>query len=100
MREVAKSHISQVLSIERGGKKRQNQFEEMSEINRKKWLLVPVAVWVTMNYAPPAYSDSYTWILPEGEEYETSSNLHWVGLTGQEHGQSRREGAINDVETQ
>ena len=99
MREVAKSHISQVLSIERGGKKRQNQFEEMSEINRKKWLLVPVAVWVTMDYAPPAYSDSYTWILPDGEEYVPYTNLHCVVLTGEEYGQYRVADPINGWQT-
>ena len=99
MRKVAKSHISQVLSIERGGKKRQNKFEEMSEINRKKWLLVPVAVWVTMNYAPPAYSDSYTWILPDGEEYVPYTNLRCVVLTGEEYGQYRVADPINGWQT-
>lgn len=47
---------------------------------------VPLAVWVTLGYAAPAYASSYSWTLPGGETYIPYSNLHCVVLSGMEDG--------------
>lgn len=41
----------------------------------------PLAVWVTLNYAPPRFS-SFQWTLPDGARYTPYSNLHCVVLAG------------------
>ena len=46
---------------------------------------IPMAVWVTLNYAPPALS-SFQWTLPDGARYAPYSNLHCVVLTGRNGG--------------
>ncbi len=43
--------------------------------------------------------DSYTWILPDGEEYVPYTNLHCVVLTGEEYGQYRVADPINGWQT-
>ena len=48
---------------------------------------VPLALWVTLGYAQPAYAGSSSWILPSGEVYLPYSNLHCVVLSGMEDGQ-------------
>ena len=55
----------------------------------------PVAVWVTIDYAPPVYADSFSWILPSGELYIPYNNLHCVVLAGEENGQYRIADPIN-----
>lgn len=47
---------------------------------------IPLAVWVTLGYADPAYASSYTWTLPSGDTYIPYSNLHCVVLSGMEDG--------------
>ena len=42
---------------------------------------IPLAVWVTLNYAPPK-SSSFRWTLPDGTRYTPYSNLHCVVLAG------------------
>lgn len=42
---------------------------------------IPLAVWVTLNYAPPKFS-SFQWTLPDGARYTPYSNLHCVVLAG------------------
>ena len=46
---------------------------------------IPLAVWVTLNYAPPRLS-SFQWTLPNGTRYAPYSNLHCVVLAGREGG--------------
>ena len=55
----------------------------------------PVAVWVTRDYEPPVYADSFSWILPGGELYIPYDNLHCVVLAGEENGQYRIADPIN-----
>ena len=47
---------------------------------------VPLAIWVTLGYADPAYASSFTWTLPDGSTYVLYSNLHCVVLSGMESG--------------
>lgn len=56
---------------------------------------IPVAVWVTRDYAPPVYADDFSWILPNGELYIPYDNLHCVVLAGEENGQYRIADPIN-----
>lgn len=42
---------------------------------------IPLAVWVTLNYAPPKFS-SFQWTIPDGARYTPYSNLHCVVLAG------------------
>ena len=42
----------------------------------------PVVCWVTLEYAQPVRSDSYTWLLPDGSVYKPYRNLHCVVLAG------------------
>lgn len=42
---------------------------------------IPLAVWVTLNYAPPK-SGSFQWTLPDGAQYTPYTNLHCVVLAG------------------
>lgn len=46
---------------------------------------VPLAVWVTLNYAPPRTS-SVPWTLPDGGQYTPYTNLHCVVLAGRSGG--------------
>ncbi len=46
---------------------------------------VPLAVWVTLDYATPQYSE-FSWTLEDGTEYHPYSNLHCVVLAGIEDG--------------
>ena len=48
-------------------------------------LNIPLAVWVTLNYAPPKLS-FFQWTLPDGVRYAPYSNLHCVVLVGREGG--------------
>ena len=44
---------------------------------------VPLAVWVTLAYDEPRYSE-FSWTLEDGTEYHPYSNLHCVVLAGTE----------------
>lgn len=44
---------------------------------------VPLAIWVTLNYAPPRFCSS-GWTLPDGSTYLPYSNLHCVVLTARD----------------
>lgn len=46
-----------------------------------------VAVWVTTDYQLPAFSEDFSWILPDGRPYIPYKNLHCVVLSGMGHGQ-------------
>ena len=46
---------------------------------------IPMAVWVTLNYAPPK-TCSFHWTLPGGVRYAPYSNLHCVVLAGRNGG--------------
>lgn len=48
---------------------------------------IPVIVWVTIGYAEPIYTDSFSWMLPNGTLYVPYNNLHCVVLAGAENGQ-------------
>lgn len=43
---------------------------------------VPVVVWVTQEYAPPAFREDFSWVFPNGETYVPYDNLHCVVLAG------------------
>lgn len=42
----------------------------------------PLAVWVTQEYAPPAYASYFPWTLPDGSTYIPYDNLHCVVAAG------------------
>lgn len=50
---------------------------------------VPVVVWVTRDYAPPVRTETFSWVLPSGEEYTPYTNLHCVVVAGKGEGQYR-----------
>lgn len=58
----------------------------------------PLAVWVTLDYAPPQYS-SYTWLLEDGTEYHPYRNLHCVVLAGRSGDGYRIADPINGFQT-
>mgnify|MGYP005780829123 FL=1 len=66
-----------------------------SQLDRYAQDGTPVAVWVTIDYEPPVYADSFSWILPNGELYIPYDNLHCVVLAGEENGQYRIADPIN-----
>lgn len=47
---------------------------------------VPLAVWVTLAYDAPRYSE-FSWTLEDGMQYHPYSNLHCVVLAGERDGQ-------------
>ncbi len=57
---------------------------------------IPLAVWVTLDYAAPRYSEFF-WTLEDGTVYHPYSNLHCVVLAGAEGGQYRIADPINGI---
>lgn len=58
-----------------------------NELERYAQNRVPLMVWVTLSYAPPQYSESFSWLLEDGTQYRPYRNLHCVVLMGEEGGQ-------------
>lgn len=76
--------------LQKNGSKRRMQMISgitQAELDQYAQDKVPVVVWVTLEYAPPSYSTSFSWILPNGEQYVPYQNLHCVVLAGEENGQ-------------
>lgn len=55
--------------------------EQLEQLVREE---VPVVVWVTQEYASPAFREDFSWVLPNGENYVPYDNLHCVVLAGME----------------
>lgn len=67
-----------------------------TELDRYAQAGTPLAVWVTLNYAPPLRGEFF-WLLEDGTAYYPYRNLHCVVLTGVEDGKYRVADPISGI---
>ncbi len=72
-----------------GGGARMEQISGLAEEELDTYLTngIPAAVWVTLYYGRPVYSETFSWTLSDGSTYIPYTNLHCVVITGEENGE-------------